>query len=185
MCGDLLHQTRYITDHITKRAVENHGELPMYLISDAHEGIIDKDTFEAVQAELKRRGNGGIHGYAGLPFRKMITCGACGQKFHHSVAGRKWWRQPCWKCGGRGSRNAVKCKVGMIPEDILMSVTAEVLGLAEFDGAVFAERVAEIRVPEHRTLVFVFKDGTEVRRQWQAKKHGRKHDYDGRRYDDE
>jgi DNA invertase Pin-like site-specific DNA recombinase len=59
MCGNLLHQREFITDHISKKQVKNRGELPMYLIEGAHEGIVSRETYEAVQAELARRGGMG------------------------------------------------------------------------------------------------------------------------------
>lgn len=50
-----------------------------------------------------------------------------------------------------------------------MAVTASVLGLQDFDEAVFKERIREIRVPAFNHLVYVFKDGTEETRVWQDK----------------
>ena len=56
MCGNLLHQRRYIADPISKKIVVNNGELPMFLIENAHEPIISVETYEAVQDEYARRG---------------------------------------------------------------------------------------------------------------------------------
>ena len=44
----------------------------------------------------------------------------------------------------------------------LKRLTAEAMGLPEFDEAAFAAKVEEIQVPENGTLVFVFYDGHTV-----------------------
>ena len=53
--GNLLLQTKYRENHLTKKTLVNHGELPQYHATDTHEAIIDMQTFEAVQAEIARR----------------------------------------------------------------------------------------------------------------------------------
>ena len=47
--GQVLMQKTYTPDFLTGKQVRNKGELTMYLIENAHEPIIDKDTFEKVQ----------------------------------------------------------------------------------------------------------------------------------------
>lgn len=71
-----------------------------------------------------------------------------------------------------------------IPEDILMTITAEVLGIEKFDGGVFSERIADINIPENNVIVFVFHDGTKVRHEWKNKPRGKNPKYDGRRDND-
>jgi hypothetical protein len=53
--GDALLQKSFITDFISKKAKKNNGELPKYLVSNHHEAIIDRDTFNRVQEEMARR----------------------------------------------------------------------------------------------------------------------------------
>ena len=38
-------QKTFIADHISKKQVANEGQLPQYYVRDAHEAIIDRDTF--------------------------------------------------------------------------------------------------------------------------------------------
>ncbi len=45
----------FTSDCITHKIVKNHGERPMYLVTDHHEPIIDRDTYNRVQQELARR----------------------------------------------------------------------------------------------------------------------------------
>jgi DNA invertase Pin-like site-specific DNA recombinase len=53
--GTLLLQKTYVQDYINKKGKTNKGELPMYLMEDAHCAIISKDIFRAVQNERIRR----------------------------------------------------------------------------------------------------------------------------------
>ena len=53
--GNMLLQKSFVEDHISKRKVKNIGQLPQYIVEESHEAIIDKATFEAVQAEIARR----------------------------------------------------------------------------------------------------------------------------------
>lgn len=170
MRGNVLHQVSFTEDYLTKKQRLNRGELPMYLQIDTHEGIVSDEIFEKAKAERERRSRvGGLNEYVGLAFRKKIRC-PCGMHFFHTRAGRKWWIQPSWRCNGHDKRNSAVCSAKDIPQDILMKVSAEVLGLEEFDSDVFLERVEEIFVPENYKLVFIMKDGTKVERKWNPKK---------------
>lgn len=184
MRGNLLHQRTYVENHITKKQVRNRGELPMYLVEGTHEGIVSNELFEKVQSETARRAEaGGLNSYDALAFRRLIKCGCCGRNFIHATNGRKWWKQNVWRCGGHDRRsNPDGCTAKDIPEDILIGLTCGALGLKKFDGDAVRERIKEIRVPEHHTVIFVMKNGSQVVRMWESKKKGPKPDYDGKRY---
>lgn len=53
--GNLLLQTKFRENHLTKVTRKNQGELPRYHAADTHEAIISQETFDAVQAEILRR----------------------------------------------------------------------------------------------------------------------------------
>lgn len=53
--GNLILQTTYLSDHITKKPCKNNGELPKYHVENAHEPIISMEQYLAVQAEINRR----------------------------------------------------------------------------------------------------------------------------------
>ena len=53
--GNLLLQQTYRENHLTKRTLQNNGELPKYHIADSHEPIIPLRQFNAVQEEIMRR----------------------------------------------------------------------------------------------------------------------------------
>lgn len=50
--GQVLIQKTFTPDFLTGRQEKNGGQLSMYLVEDAHEAIIEKETFKKVQ-ELK------------------------------------------------------------------------------------------------------------------------------------
>jgi hypothetical protein len=167
MCGDLLHQRHYVADHITKKLVANHGELPMYRIENTHEGIVTKDTFNAVSAELTRRGIlGGMTITAGIAFRKNIYCEKCGRRYTHGANGHGEKRHRTWICGGRAKYTGLNCKTATIPEPALMEATAKALGLAVYDGDVFTQKVERIIAHENRLLTFIFHDGSTAKGEW-------------------
>ena len=50
--GQVLMQKTYISDFLTGKKEKNRGQLEMYLVENAHEPIIDRETFDRVQ-EMK------------------------------------------------------------------------------------------------------------------------------------
>ena len=51
--GDLLLHKTYVDGEVKKK--KNKGEIPQFLLTDVHEAIIDRETFQRVQEERKRR----------------------------------------------------------------------------------------------------------------------------------
>lgn len=52
--GQVFMQKTYTPDFLTGKQVKNDGKLEMYLVKNAHEAIIDRETFDKVQ---KMKGN--------------------------------------------------------------------------------------------------------------------------------
>lgn len=79
--GNLMLQTKYRENHLTKRTLVNHGELPKYHAFETHEPIISLEIFNAVQEEMKRR----AEKYAPktqrqqYPFSGLMVCANCGK----------------------------------------------------------------------------------------------------------
>ena len=51
----MIYQKTFRTDCISKHTKINRGERTKYLVSNNHPAIVDRDLFNAVQAELARR----------------------------------------------------------------------------------------------------------------------------------
>lgn len=169
--GDLLLQKTYRLDHISKKTAMNHGELPMYLVRDNHEAIIDRETFGRVQQELKRRGQT-YHREHNSPdpylFTGMLRCGICGRRFRRKTANNgSRYARPVWVCNTFNTHGKSKCPSQQIPESILTAKTLEVLGLTELNREMLLQYIKEIQVPAHNQLIYVFTDGHTLEVPWQ------------------
>lgn len=171
--GDLLLQKTYVSDHLTKRRCSNRGELPQYYVAGSHEAIIDRDTFDKVQEELKKRESQPktlFENSPTYPFTAKLVCLFCGKHYRRRIAnaGSKY-AQPAWICSTFKQHGKSACASKQIPEDILISLTAQVLELSRFHNVIFQEQVKEIRVGRLNSLTYVFLDGREVEVSWQDK----------------
>jgi DNA invertase Pin-like site-specific DNA recombinase len=163
--GNLLLQKTYRENHLTKRTLVNHGELPQYHAADAHEPIIDLDTFQAVQDEIRRRAE--KHTSPGVkpqtyPFTGLLVCGCCGKHYR-----RKMIRSsPVWICTTFNWEGKAACPSKQIPEPILEAVTRDALGLDTITADALHNKITAIRVENGNRLVFCFPDGTEAVKTW-------------------
>ena len=85
--GNLLLQKTYRENHLTKRTLQNNGELPKYHIEHSHEAIIPLRQFNAVQEEIKRRAEKHAHVAPKVtyPFTGLIVCGNCGKHYRRKI----------------------------------------------------------------------------------------------------
>ena len=97
------------------------------------------------------------------PFTGMIYCPLCGKNYRRKTTHGK----RSWQCGTFLALGKAYCHTKQIPEDTLMSITASVLGMAEFDGDAFHRLIERIEVPAFNHLVYIFKDGRREERIWQ------------------
>jgi DNA invertase Pin-like site-specific DNA recombinase len=169
--GDLLLQKFFVADCITKKKRVNHGELPMYRVENSHEAIVEKETFEAVRAEIGRRAalcKPPKKPAEAYPFTGLIRCALCGRfyKRKYTAAGTKY-EKPVWICPTFNSLGKTFCASKQIPEDILTEIATTTLAEAKIDGALFTARVAEIRVSAQDRLDFVLHDGEIIPVIWQ------------------
>lgn len=170
-CGDLMLQKTYVADPITKKKCINHGELKRYYVRDAHEAIVSREDFERVQ-EILRAGQAKYqhHPQAPVhyPFTGKIECGVCGAMYRRKIAGSEpKYKKPVWICQTFNRLGKQFCASKQIPEDILKSVTASVLGMEAFDAGIFERQIERIRVIGPNQLMFLFRDGHRISREWQ------------------
>lgn len=97
--GDALLQKTYTVDFLSKTIKNNNGEVTQYYIQNSHPAIIDPDTFELVQNEIKRRRPNRRHLHKNSPFTAKIVCGECGAYYGRKVwhSGTKY-RSYIWRC---------------------------------------------------------------------------------------
>ena len=163
--GNLLLQTTYREDYLTKRTLINNGELPQYHVENAHEAIIPLETFNAVQAEIERRA--AKHTHPGIaqktyPFTGLLICDSCGKHYRRKVTAAG----PVWICTTYNTLGKAACASKQIPEATLTAITAEVMDTDTFDAEALHGKITAVRVAEGNTLVFCFKDGTESVKRW-------------------
>ena len=111
-CGDVLCQKTFTQDCISKKVVRNTGQLPMYLIQNHHEGIVDRKIFDAVQTEMARRNAGkspskktaptGRTTYASkYALSERLVCGECGTLYRRCTWTNRGKKRVVWRCVSR------------------------------------------------------------------------------------
>ncbi|MFU8742463.1 recombinase family protein [Streptococcus suis] len=126
--GDALLQKTFTVDFLTKKRVQNDGQVNQYYVENSHEAIIDKDTWELVQLELARRKayreehqlKSYIMQNDDNPFTTKVFCAECGSAF-----GRKNWttsrgKRKVWQCNNRYRvKGQIGCQNNHIDEETL------------------------------------------------------------------
>ena len=109
--GDALMQKTYTLDCITHKVVKNKGERPMFLVTDHHDPIVDRDTYNQVQQELARRSSkrkisdkttteqGKYSSKYALT--ELLICGHCGTPYRRTTWAAKGKKQIVWRCISR------------------------------------------------------------------------------------
>ncbi len=109
--GDALLQKNFTVDCITHKVVKNNGERPMYLVTDHHAPIVDRDTFNRVQQELARRSSkrkisdktktaqGKYSGKYSL--LELMICGHCGTPYRRKTWIKNGEKLAVWRCISR------------------------------------------------------------------------------------
>ena len=118
--GDVLMQKTFTVDCITHKVVKNRGERAMYLITDHHVPIIDKDTFNRVQQELARRSSkrkisdkakteqGKYSSKYALT--ELMICGHCGSPYRRVIwTCRNKKKMAVWRCVSRLDHGKTYC----------------------------------------------------------------------------
>lgn len=111
-CGDVLLQKTYISDCISRKVIKNTGQLPMYLVQNHHEGIVSRETFDAVQTEIARRNAGkspskknaptGMASYSSkYALSERLVCGECGTLYRRCTWSKKGKKRVVWRCVSR------------------------------------------------------------------------------------
>ena len=110
-CGDVLMQKTFRQDFINRKAIKNTGQLPMYLIENHHEGIVSREKFDAVQAEMARRNAAkspsknavtGMASYASkYALSERLVCGECGTLYRRCTWTRNGEKRVVWRCVSR------------------------------------------------------------------------------------
>ena len=159
--GDVVLQRYFTENHRTHKILKNEGQLPRYVVTDNHEAIISKETFEAVQRKIQEsyEFNPAAHRIVKpSPFSAKLICGKCGSHYVKSMTktNRFDGLQEHWLCFGKWRKHI--CDAGNIRGSRLRDAACDVLGITKFDENMFSRTIEKIIV--NGSLEFHFYDGT-------------------------
>ncbi|MBR1810025.1 MAG: recombinase family protein [Clostridia bacterium] len=166
--GNLLLQTTYRENHITKKKMYNTGELPMYRVEGTHEAIVDMDTFLMVQMEIARRNENTNRSdpKKSYTFTSKLICEGCGKKFRRKVTKSG----PVWVCSTFNQQGKAMCPLSrQVPEEIMMNAATQALGIDNFNNEEFASRIDTVIVGTNNELHFNFFSGSTYTTSWQPR----------------
>ena len=119
-CGDVLMQKTFQQDVINRKVIKNTGQLPMYLIENHHEGIVSREKYNAVQAEMARRkaakspskrATTGLSAYTSrYTLSDRLVCGECGTAYRRVVWTQHGEKRAVWRCNSRLDYGKKYCK---------------------------------------------------------------------------
>lgn len=163
--GNLMLQTTYSENHLTKKKVYNNGEKPQYYVENSHPAIVTIEEYEKVQAELQRRAE--KHSPKGkrrklYPFSGLLVCDNCGGAYRRKVTSKR----VVYVCEVYNSKGKNSCASKAIPEETLKTLTAEVLGGDRFDEEHLKAEIERIHISNNYCVTFYFKDGRELTEYW-------------------
>lgn len=116
--GDALLQKTYIENYLEHKVVKNDGQIPKYYVENNHPAIIDKDTWDQVQIEMKRRESIGAHYSSTDIFASKLICGDCGGFY-----GKKKWHSNSkysrfiYQCNRKFEKGKPKCQTPNLTEE--------------------------------------------------------------------
>ena len=147
--GNLILQKTYRIDYISKKSVVNHGELPKYHVEESHDAIIDLETWNKVQEEMKRRRERikWKKDRVDSPLKGKIKCGCCGKNYLRKAYAYRTF----WVCATYSRKGKNGCPTKRLDEGELIKIL-EGLNLTPND-------IKEITVSDDRSLYILNKDG--------------------------
>lgn len=163
-CGDLLLQKVYCENHLTKKIVPNNGELPQYFVEDDHPAVVSRETFAAVQKELKRRAEEKTPTVGSTSvFTGKIRCSCCGKNYRRKTTPYN----TVWCCSTYNSKGKKYCPESkVIPEETLKRAVAGILKTDGFSGEAFEMQICTIEAHPGNLLRFIFIDGSTTDYVW-------------------
>lgn len=155
--GDLMQKKTITPDFLTHKKKYNNGEEEMVYIRDHHEPIIDRETFDFVQAEFERKSenykeNKSKHSnrYA---FSGKIKCGHCGRRYVATFRKRKdGTKRKVWNCYNKvknGTQHDVNgetigCNNKAIGNDVLECAVLQALNEISNDKQAIINKLTKI-----------------------------------------
>jgi len=142
--GCALLQKQYTADYLTKKLVNNNGEVPQYYVEGSHPAIIEPAVFDRVQDMIEMRSK--RQSYSGCTiFSSRIMCGCCGgwygSKVWHS---NDRYRRVVWQCNAK-YRDKKKCGTPHLTEDEIKAAFVRAMNKVVKDRRQLIADLREIR----------------------------------------
>ena len=110
-CGDCILQKTVTLDPIEKTRKPNEGEAPMWLVENAHDPIVSRETFNRVQEEMSRRKTYSPQSkktaltasgkYSRYALSDVLQCGECGTRYKRVTWNIRGKKKIVWRCVSR------------------------------------------------------------------------------------
>lgn len=143
--GDALLQKTYTENYLEHKIVKNDGQIPKYYVENNHPAIIDKDTWDQVQIEMKRRESIGAHYSSTDIFSSKLICGDCGGFY-----GKKKWHSNSkysrfvYQCNRKFDMDKVKCQTPNLTEEEIKLKFIEAYNLTMKDKKRIIQDTSEV-----------------------------------------
>lgn len=151
--GNALCQKHYRPGIANQNSKRNDGRLPSYLVENNHEPIIDRATFDAVQAELAKRRR---YGRAATPtggsnaLTSLIHCSQCGLHYHRRTRTRKTRSYKFWWCESATKGAGNPCGSAQLREVKIQAACQHALGIEAWDEEAVLDGIEAITAhPNH------------------------------------
>lgn len=169
----MLQNEKYIGDNLTQKTVTidtlnkirriNKGYADQYYIKHSHPAIIDREMFEAVAEEIKRRGTLWREKrkvYASkYALAEVLVCGNCESKFYRVTRymPKKYY---VWVCRKRlYGKDDEKCEMRIVREELIHEYVMEAIiniglsGIVGYNDDVVRKYIKRIRIFDSYVLV--------------------------------
>lgn len=143
--GDALLQKTFTENYLDQTIIKNTGQIPQYYVENSHPAIIDKDMWELVQIEIKRRDNLGAKYSSSDIFASKLICSDCGGFY-----GKKKWHSNTkyerfvYQCNRKFHKGKDKCMTPNQMEDDIKQKFIQAYNLTMKDKNRIIEDTTEI-----------------------------------------
>lgn len=173
--GDLVQKKTITPNYLTHEKKYNHGEEELIVLKNHHEPIIDRELWNLVQSEMKKRnlhrnyGKGHSNRYV---FSGKIKCSICGKSFvprnRKRNDGTNYKRWGCYTAATEGRKhidskgNEVGCNIGkQIRDELAMDMLRQALRTLQIDRTWIIDNVTNIALETLRSNENSYRDSED------------------------